>query len=445
MPERNDFLDKIRDIACDAKWEVYHDNPQVARTLLSRLYNVLLLAGEDLVVNYFEALLENGEEGLDAKVQRFVTSFQDPENFRWGVSGSVEEVFEEAVLVLRYLDSYLYDWIQDVREDCISEFVTDDGFYVVPCKKWVDPESDLVGKGFKRRGLLHHRIFPKSVNGRNIELHFHDDLDFEPPEHLVERRIAAALFPRFELECVFQNEDNQNFLVAGIKSDFCQGELVKQHCSQAASENCDTLVWPELTMPSESIEIVKKALQVSSLSGQRAPITVAGSWHVKDKDGYRNRSTVLDGRGEVLFSVDKCLRFMFRKEGSSEDVKPGDTVHLLFTGSELIAFFICLDFCHNERRELIEACDASLVIVPSMGEGATMVAHIRRATELSISRGAQTLVVQQALIDAKNTGEKTVGYVLPASGSPSKLVHEGLLTSNLFTSFYAGEEDWLNE
>ena len=185
-------------------------------------------------------------------------------------------------------------------------------------------------------------------------------------------------------------------------------------------------------MPPERVEQVMALLRENPLrGGGKPPVVVAGSWHVKVGKRTRNRGSVLDGRGDLMFRFDKCLAYIIdrKSKGCSEDIEYGEIVPLLLTEDELIVFQICLDFCHVERQEILKRCNASLVIVPSMGGKDTFKAHVDSASRLQIVNETQTVVVQQnnGIVDTE------IGYILLGHLKPLK-------TKKQFTLFHISDE-----
>ncbi len=307
---------------------------------------------------------------------------------------------------------------------------------MVPCRKITGSRDQMRGQGLSRRGLLYHRIIPKQHDGVRLELCVHPDVGLEPDRLPPVRKVGAAVFPRLQLQKkASATQKAGNFVVTGLTCGGPQEKAVDDQCRLAAEQQCDTLIWPELTMPPERVEQVEELLGASPLGGRRPPVVVAGSWHVESGERIRNRSIVLDGRGKRMLCFDKCLPYMKRKspKGCTEDIEPGDSVQLLLAEDELIVFQICLDFCHSDREALLKACDASLAIVPSMGEKATIDAHKVRASALQISNNTRTVVVQQSLKPPVGSKDPPIGYILPGAAKPCKLTENDTIMPHQFT------------
>lgn len=437
------FIGAVRDIAAMDVWEHWAEDPNQARSLLARLYLSLSGSGQLLRINRVDGYVESD---LDAKVQRIGTGLDIPNGPFWPDFGtaSVEEVFDAAFLAMRMLDEALSQQPAVMLQETLVEFETDAGFFVLPCRKISGGRDRMTGQGLSRRGLLYHRIAPVQHDGVRLALHVHPDVGLKPDRLPPVRKVGAAVFPRLQLQMKASEINGVgNFVVTGLTCDPPQDQVVANQCQNAAADHCDTLVWPELTMPPERVEQVRELLREAPLDGDCPPVVVAGSWHVEGCKGFRNRSKVLDGRGERMFWFDKCLAYMERKspQGSAEDIEHGETVQLLLAEDELIVFQICLDFCHADREALLKACDASLVIVPSMGEGPTIRDHLLRAAALQTSNNTRTVVVQQSLILADPPDSASFGYILPGASKPLNFTESDTLTSQQFTSFYTECDD----
>lgn len=435
------FLDKkfvsiILAISSLPYWQSWQEQQSHGRNLLSRLYRAIAGANEAFVINKFEKLTENE---LDAMTQRQGALLDLEVSDFWEVGDQADILFERALVALRYIDQSLHEAVGTIWEFNVSDFITDDEHLVIPCRKFSRARLPKVGQSFTKRGLLFHRILPIKHSGQRLYVHSHPDVRSDGPDDLPKRNVGAALFPPFHLSKEFPNPESQDFSIVGIETVDDHTQIILEQCLKAVAENCDLLVWPELTMPPQYLHQVTSLLQNSPLRGPLPPIVVGGSWHIEENRCRFNRSSVLDGRGDELFVFDKCVPFMDRPNGATEAIKYGQGVHLLIADGELIVFFICLDFCHIGRTELVEACDASLAVIPSMGGTTTLNAHLDVAKRINASRGTKTVVVQQKLRVESEVDDDTIGYVLLGSKAPRTLKEAALLTTQIFTTFHTDE------
>jgi hypothetical protein len=400
------------------------------RLLIGKLFNALLLAEEPLRVSRFEQMTEKtlNEESekisLELNLGR-ARALLDSSN-------APEIVFDRAVFILRYLETVSIETASlplDVNGPCCRF----PDFYVIPIKEKFNKRKAEKGHHLKRRALLFHRVVPRYIDGLTIEIIPHRQLrtDFESTS----RNVGASTFRHFSL--VIESSD-KSFCAcdATCKHQDLKAALESQLIT-ALELSCDTLIWPELTLTDANVQYLVNSLGREHLSTKFPPVVVAGSWHTVVDGGRRNRCTILDGRGELLFFQDKVLPYFVRKEkyGKEEGIQRSDTIRILCTESELIGIFICLDFCHVDRTTLLSRLDLSLAIVPSMGGEATMWGHIQRGSSLSTLTGTKTVVVQQILSD-ETEEHGPFGYLLRGPGGKGGVSVADLVVEEQFTSFH---------
>ncbi len=120
-----------------------------------------------------------------------------------------------------------------------------------------------------------------------------------------------------------------------------------------------------------------------------------------------NEAAVLSGSGRSLLGQQK--RLPWRAGPKIENIRRGEDLWILVLGDILVGFGICLDFCQRLGETPYRALDVDLVLVPSLGNDATMSGHAAVAQDLHINRGSRCFVVQ----GAEPTLEGFDGYVLP--------------------------------
>lgn len=329
----------------------------------------------------------------------------------------------DACRLLRALEQTLIEcdgYIQSDRdEDLEAQWRTSDGHhYVIPRVKPLDAPE---GRPFLRRGLRHFRVIPTLIDDHfKVRLHRTTGI-LDPKLALAERQsgarlYGAALFPGL---CVTLDVDEaaRTFIVTGL-SGVQSNEQIAKHLDEGRVAACSAWVWGELTMPADSVAFLRAKLGREALDGHYRPrYLVAGSWHHDSGAGVRNTALILDGEGEILFSVDKWAKFEFEK--TLEGIAPGDEVHVLIGHDELMVVAICRDFLHAVRDSPYNALNVDVAIVPSMisaiDETRTMVGHAATANAMRVRYGTRTMVVAQPAIA---TADKPVGQVLAFPDRP---------------------------
>lgn len=422
-------------VAKDPLWETWADLKS-GRTLLCRLRRALVGAPESLRLNKFASY---SEQYISAEMERLCGDLDKPNNGRfWDVDAADEDLFWRSVLALRYLDLNLSNTHSPQFGAEPQQFRTFDGEFVFPIQRFRGDSQAHQRQGFERRGLLYHRIVPPHFSDIEMCVHIHPDVRLDPENGQPFRKVGASFFPKCGVEV--ETLDEKSFVVKALDGPDDVETTILSQCEQASIDGCDTLVWPELTISPDFLAVIRNCLAAKQLKGEYPSVVVAGSWHVSEGDGYVNRSTVLNGRGETLFSFDKCLPYDYEVDVGGraivrkESIQPGKAVHFLVTEDELIAFFICKDFCHNDRRALLRDCDASYALVPSMGEQSTIDSHLRSAVDLHIQVGTLSVVVQQN----PSKHKEPRGFLLPGSQKPQKLDSGELSLNSHFTSFNSG-------
>lgn len=420
---------------------------KVYRDLLARLHS-LILKRPSSILQDFERILESDLENALADAKAHLST-SGPTS----LPPRRSRLFEAAVM-LRALDALLLEEKEHSRATTPKCWLTSDGrFYVVPLPRAVLNEGGpRLGQFFTRRGLLYHRVIPRSIDDVRIELDLHPDLDIGRGRDSA-RTFGAALFSDFALEV--RHPEDQAFIAVSAS---CKGGMdiaITKHCAQARKAGCDTVLWPELTMPPDKVAHLQNNLVQAPLETRPSPVIVAGSWHMPCAGGWANTGTVLDGRGEELLTFGKRLKFVLRSKATAaihwERIKPYPVIHILMTERELIAFAICKDFCGltDGKPPVVGKLDVDLVLVPSMGGVTTILAQRDQAQHMKIAYGTRTVVVQQLPSqkrDAPPSDEAPppeeagvpgtiLGYVLKAPDDPGALELKGLATSLDFTTF----------
>lgn len=346
--------------------------------------------------------------------------------------GSSKQVLFLACSLLRTTEELLIESNEVAPSSGASSWLTTcKKAYILPMARGIYLGAGAkTGQSFDRRGWLKHRIIPTSVRDVDVVIIRHPDLSLKGTGDY--RTIGAALFPNFELQT--QKVDERRFVVRSVTSENGIDRDVLDHLENARNSNCDTVVWPELTIQPEMALIIRNLLANAPLMTAFAPIVVAGSWHVGEGESFQNLATVLSGQGRPLFRFGKSRKFMFGD--LTEAIEPCGTVHIVMTDRELIGFAICKDFCDLASPVSTKELDVDLFVVPSMGGPTTMTAHRDAASEVRVRYGARTAVVQQNY--PRTADAASTGYLLQAPNKPAEFDAKGLECNSPFTIFHNG-------
>lgn len=259
--------------------------------------------------------------------------------------------------------------------------------YVVPVDRPFRAEDK---KDRARRALLSHALVPRKVGDLDVELLMLTDVNAEDGV-----RVWTYGAPIFDGLTVDILERGSNLFVVRDAPCANDKEKIVGHIESALRTNCDALVWPELTMSEERLKLVRSELKKGGLRKKgRVPVIVAGSRHVEVAEGgYVNRAELFAGKGQLLGTYDK--RRTFELKGSFEDINPGRALTILVAEDRLIGIAICKDFCDDIENDLYHRLGVDVVLVPSMGQASTILAHRRNAKALQSQQGSVTVVVQQ--------------------------------------------------
>lgn len=319
------------------------------------------------------------------------------------------------------------------------------GFYIAPADRTFRAG---VNRPFIRRALKSHTILPTRLGNNSVTLHHHNQLI--PGEGSPARqpmRYGAAVFPELALGL---RHDAETFVVESIVSDG-HAERIAEHLDAAHAHECDVLLWPELTLDWTAIERIQKVLKKEARQERKnMKVVLAGSAHVQDAGppaGFRNRTRILDGRGQTLVEYDKRMKFSFaskRLPGGKADpaaprlteaIIPGRDLPILVLEDRLVAIAICLDFCEKSGGLLpYHHLDVDLVLVPSMGFRNTTDLHLEQAHTMHVEYDTEVFLVQQTPVVAGEGGrspDDPAGY---SALTPSGL-NGGLAQNEAFRAY----------
>lgn len=420
-----EWRNRLSEFEKDNLWRNW-PRPAALRGLLRKLHSIIEAAPANLLQQFDaldEAELTEAARGLMGHMcarRRIAAEDDDGEALRC------------AATMLRSLDEQLWETEDDLPLEAPDCWLTPDGeAYVVRAPRPViRGGGPATGQSFSRRGLLYHRVIPRRIEDVEIVLAAHPDVTEEPAPAC--RTFGAALFEGFRLE--HEERPGKKFVVTAADCDGGVDEALGRHCDDARDAGCDTLLWPELTLPPDKVERLAERLSKSPLRTAAPPVVVAGSWHVETDEGRFNLAPVLDGRGTTILSFGKSRRFSFG--GLTEDIEVDGSVTILVTDRELIAFAICKDFCDKARSVPVKSLDVDLVLVPSMGRSNTMTAHRDAADDMKVRFGTRSAVVQQTY---PRKPPEPAGYVLPAPKEPRAKDVAALEADRDFTTFQPEE------
>ena len=175
------------------------------------------------------------------------------------------------------------------------------------------------------------------------------------------------------------------------------------------SSEADVVVLPELSI-SEEIDrkipgILKSLAQSASVKddGSRDGLVLLGTFHVSDAAGLkRNVAPVYSRDGKFLFEQKKLKKYSTSERGvdlaHEEDITAGDRLVVFRDDDELIIVLTCIDFCdEGSMAGVVDNIDATLILVPSLGDDKTVRAHERKMAFLS-RKGLSCVVLAQEML-----------------------------------------------
>ncbi|KQW72422.1 hypothetical protein [Ensifer sp. Root127] len=286
-----------------------------------------------------------------------------------------------------------------------DEWIVDD-FYVIPRKTLPPWRKPKLKDGYGRRGVLRHRILPRTWSGLRVLPTFMEtmaDHDARPPVGF-----GAAFFSGFSLK--LGSSSDGTFFAEEAYHDDARGN-VEHQLDASGRDGCFNIVWPELTVPGTLRDHIVSTLKANILKASPASypdIVVAGSWHEDIGGARRNVARIYNGFGSEKVRHEKVVRF-YHEEVGDEDIESGGNIPVLVTDNHVVAFGICKDFCGQSTLPPYLGLNVDCVLVPSMGDDRVAAAHRTAAEMLRNGNGARAFVVQQ-MFKAQND---VVAFVLP--------------------------------
>ncbi|MFP2906498.1 hypothetical protein ACLESD_15820 [Pyxidicoccus sp. 3LFB2] len=256
--------------------------------------------------------------------------------------------------------------------------------------------------GHLRTWMEHHWVFPKKVEGYDIELVQPNRLLTQGFGLLRERRellkVAACHFEDGVKPLWRPDLKPERLQASDLTDPKRRWDSVLMELERAVVEKVHVLVLPELTIPPVLRERIQEWLLLNH--GRHSLLLVlAGSFHEPDPTqpcGACNRTQLLDGKGRVVLDHRKLVKY--GRTGAFEYINPGRTIQLLTLPVGLVATPICLDFCQANHpiRTLWKVLGPDWLLVPAMGGAGSVSAHRNAARDLLLSHGSRTVLANQS-------------------------------------------------
>jgi len=218
-------------------------------------------------------------------------------------------------------------------------------------------------------------------------------------------RIKQAAMDGVSFECV--HEDASFRFSSQQPNDVLElvWEKAKKELERCSQLDTDILIFPELTIPEEVLVRIANWLD-TNYNSHGLILVFAGSRHLTD-NGWHNRYTTLNSRGQIVLTHDKLSRVVTKEHHGrqvEEGIDCGSSISILNSNFGLIALVICKDFLDEWRvlNRVWDELDVDFLFVPSMGDHKTLSAHLRRARKYARCFENSIFVVNQY------TGQPTV-------------------------------------
>ena len=214
----------------------------------------------------------------------------------------------------------------------------------------------------------------------------------------------------------------RGFILTSTGDSAAEVEELDRVFAECHNRNAAILVLPELRMPPELDRRLRELLDAQD--PVRVLLVAAGSWHVADGTGWRNRCKLYDHCGETILEHDKLAEFRLTPEnvqkqpalretlgldehGGYENILRGERLRFCDTPIGRITLAICAGFMAEPARGALKAARADLYLVPSMSASTTDSADF--AGELARHHGGST-----ALANCGTVGKGAGSFVRSA-------------------------------
>jgi hypothetical protein len=305
--------------------------------------------------------------------------------------------------------------------------------FVIPRKHLREPSvTKRNGQTYSRRGLLHHRILPKEINGYEVYLVWNDTIAWSSETSTKPVTVGAALFANLVVRS--ERDASNGFIITDVTCDDPEGTVANQ-VEASLADRCFGVIWPELSVPPTLRKRIAGLLRERALNADPRPapqVLVAGTWHEKRDGRVSNLATVFDGYGGTRLVYQKLIPFVDRVLGP-ERIMRGTRLPILVSDTHLIAFAICRDYCDLGLKLPYPELDVDLAFVPSMGDESTMAGHQVTAKRIRVLYSAHTFVVQQATLPVA----AELGLVLPLPDDPEASKPADLRQFEVWDSYQA--------
>ncbi len=194
------------------------------------------------------------------------------------------------------------------------------------------------------------------------------------------------------------------FVAHGLNNEYEMGQVALLHLESAMQNNCDILMYPELTITPNikrliQIELLKQTPKINKSSTARnIALVVCGSFHcaTENESEFCNITNALDGLGNHIYGLTHTKLSPASIGSINEAVVPGNTLSLVATPIGLLCSCICLDLPQTLPGYVtpFEFIPFSFLFVPSLSE--TTNSHKRRATEILRHQRGVIIVANQA-------------------------------------------------
>ncbi len=221
------------------------------------------------------------------------------------------------------------------------------------------------------------------------------------------------------------------FKVDGLTNETEICIAVKNHLDRAKVMGCNVAVFPELCMPAECIETVRQWFAKQTESELSLKFVVAGSFHVKDGEKFKNVCSVILSDGTELEELKQHKLMSFSDAYYVEDIDTfPPTVKILRSGIGLHASSICIDLASElPTRIPYNQIPLSWLWVPSMSGSASALASASTAPNLS--NGTSTICANQNCYKEAESHHLDVQYK-----------HTSFVTAREKTTEADGLESW---
>lgn len=141
---------------------------------------------------------------------------------------------------------------------------------------------------------------------------------------------------------------------------------MRRVASAASTAGVHVLVFPELCLDRVGAEELFK--HVEGLD-PRPELVVLGSFHWQDESNRRNTAQAFCSGTTELLSHHKMTRFSYRDPDDrvtyTEDIRPGDTLHVFVSTDWSLVLLICRDFLDQSIGTLVERLRPTFLCIPS--------------------------------------------------------------------------------